>query len=391
MERNVSVQTSDGGIRAMLMRGGTSKGLFFVDKDLPQEETERNDLLRRVMGSPDTRQIDGVGGAHPLTSKVAIVSPSEDDRCDVEYLFLQVAVDGSEVSSTQNCGNMLAGVGAFAIERGLVPITGDTTPVCIRMVNSDSFATAHVVTPHGRVRYEGDTELSGVPGTAAAVVLDFTDTAGSATLGLFPTGATVDKVAGRKVTCVDNGMPVVIVDAADLGVTGHEPCDVLEADAVLKSTLEEIRLAAGQLMGMGDVTNETIPKIALVSAPAQGGLISTRMFIPKRCHTSVGVFAAISLATASKIPGTVAYKVAANAGNSPRCRIEHPSGHLDVEVEVDTEATPPAVSRSGVVRTARRIFDGTVYPAPPRIVSAAGGDCSNKLHTRLPEVGLTTT
>lgn len=360
---NGGVPSRDG-IRAMQMRGGTSKGLYFLADDLPADAAARDDLLLRVMGAPDPRQIDGVGGAHPLTSKVAVVARSAQRQTsgpvtDVDYLFLQVMVDQAIVTDKQNCGNILAGIGPFAVERGLVPAGGDETSVRILMVNTGGIVTATFPTPGGRPRYDGDTAIDGVPGTAAAVVLDFEDSGTAA--GVFPTGNPTDDFCGIPVTCVDNGMPVVVVAAASFGKTGQEPVAALEGDEELNKRVQELRLEAGKAMGLGDVSGTTVPKISLVAPPAHGGTISTRTFIPVRVHESIGVLGAVSVGTAIMVPGAVGHDLAVLDGG-PRLSIEHPSGALQVEVELDTSVTPPKVIRSGVVRTARKLFDGTVFP-----------------------------
>jgi len=347
------------GIRAMQMRGGTSKGLYFLADDLPADVAERDDLLLRVMGSPDPRQIDGVGGAHPLTSKVAVVSPSALPGIDVDYLFLQVMVDQAIVTDKQNCGNILAGIGPFAVERGLLPARGDETSVRIRMVNTDGLVTATFPTPGGRPRYDGDTAIDGVPGTAAPIVLDFEDSGAGASV--FPTGNVTDVFGGIPVTCVDNGMPVVVVAAASFGKTGYESIAELEGDDELNKRVQELRLDAGKAMGLGDVSGTTVPKISLVAPPAHGGTISTRTFIPVRVHESIGVLGAVSVGTAIVVPGAVGHDLAVLDGGS-RLSVEHPSGALQVEVELDATVTPPKVIRSGIVRTARKLFDGTVFP-----------------------------
>jgi 4-oxalomesaconate tautomerase len=353
--------TTDG-IRCMLMRGGTSKGAYFLAQDLPAGHDERDDLLLRIMGSPDPRQIDGIGGAHPLTSKVAVVSPSQLPGIDVDYLFLQVVVDQPIVTDRQNCGNILAGIGPFAVERGLVPGGEEETKVRIRMVNTDGIVTAKFPTPGGRPRYSGDAAIDGVPGTAAPVVLDFEESADSgANAGVLPTGDVTDVFGGITVTCVDNGMPVVVVAASSFGKTGYESVAELEADEELNRRVRELRLEAGKAMGLGDVSGATVPKISLVAAPATGGTISTRTFIPVRVHESIGVLGAVSVGTAVMLPGAVGSDLAAPPRGS-RLSIEHPSGALQVEVELDTTTTPPTVVRSGVVRTARKLFDGTVFP-----------------------------
>jgi 4-oxalomesaconate tautomerase len=355
---NGGVASRDG-IRAMQMRGGTSKGLYFLADDLPADAAARDDLLLRVMGSPDPRQIDGVGGAHPLTSKVAVVAPSALPGIDVDYLFLQVMVDQAIVTDKQNCGNILAGIGPFAVERGLVPAGGDETSVRIRMVNTDGIVTATFPTPGGRPRYDGNTAIDGVPGTAAPVVLDFEDSGTGASV--FPTGNVTDVFGGIPVTCVDNGMPVVVVAAASLGKTGQESVAELEGDEELNERVQELRLEAGKAMGLGDVSGTTVPKISLVAPPARAGTIGTRTFIPVRVHESIGVLGAVSVGTAVMVPGAVGHDLAVLDGG-PRLSIEHPSGALQVEVELDASVMPPKVIRSGVVRTARKLFDGTVFP-----------------------------
>nr|WP_306986460.1 4-oxalomesaconate tautomerase [Streptomyces canus] len=341
------------------MRGGTSKGAYFLADDLPAEPALRDDLLLRIMGSPDERQIDGLGGAHPLTSKVAVISPSADPEADVDYLFLQVMVDRPEVSGRQNCGNILAGVGPFAVERGLVPAGERETSVRIRMVNTGDHATATFPTPGGRVRYTGDAEISGVPGTAAPVVIEFPPGAGE----LLPTGKAVDVIDGVEVTCVNNGMPTVLIAATSLKVTGYELPRDLEEDLALAERLRSIRLTAGRLMGLGDVSDATVPKITLLAPPRDGGAVTTRTFIPVRCHTSIGVLGAASVAAGLRIQGGVGAGLAAIDPGSDRVRIEHPTGFLDIESSL--AATPgghPSARRTAVVRTARKIFDGTVFP-----------------------------
>ena len=353
------------GVRCMLMRGGTSKGAYFLAEDLPADPKDRDDLLLRIMGSPDARQIDGIGGAHPLTSKVAVVSRSARGDADVDYLFLQVGVDQATVSDQQNCGNLLAGIGPFAVERGLV----GAAPVRIHMVNSGSVATASFAGAGGVVDYDGDAAIAGVPGTAAAVVLAFPSgqsAEGSATGALLPTGNVTDVIEGMTVTCIDNGMPVVVVPAAAHGQTGYETVGELEADPGLGRRVQALRLAAGPLMGLGDVAAASVPKISLIAAPADGGTICTRTFIPVRVHDSIGVLGAITVATALLLDGAAGADLAAVKPGQTRFDIEHPAGHLEVEAEVDTTSQPPRVIRSGVVRTARKLFDGTVFPRSPR-------------------------
>ncbi|HET6211688.1 MAG TPA: 4-oxalomesaconate tautomerase [Micromonosporaceae bacterium] len=333
------------GLRCLLMRGGTSKGAYFLAEDLPGDPAERDELLLRVMGSPDPRQIDGIGGAHPLTSKVAVVSTSDAPGVDVDYLFLQVGVGEATVSDRQNCGNLLAGVGPFAVERGLVAGSGETS-VSIRMVNSDSVAVATFAPP-------------GEAGGTVPVTIHFSGTEGSACGTLLPTGSRRDVVDGVEVTCVDNGMPVVIAAAASLGLSGYETVGLLGTDERLRERIQSLRLRAGEMMGLGDTSGTTIPKTTLVAPARAGGLLCTRTFIPLRPHDSIGVLGAVSVATAALLPGTTAHDVARLPGAGMPLRIEHPGGHLDVTVELDEDQR---VRRSGVIRTARKLFDGTVFP-----------------------------
>jgi 4-oxalomesaconate tautomerase len=356
--------TSGAGLPCMLMRGGTSKGAYFLADDLPADPGERDALLLRVMGSPDPRQIDGVGGAHPLTSKVAVVGASPGPGADVDYLFLQVGVGEAAVSGAQNCGNILAGVGPFAVERGLVAAGADRTRVRVRMLNSGSLATADFATPGGAVRYDGGTAISGVPGTAAAVLLDFAGTEGATCGALLPTGNVRDLVDGVEATCLDNGMPVVVADARDLGATGYETTAELAADARLAARVQALRIAAGRLMGLGDVRDAPVPKTTLIAPPRHGGAISTRTFIPVRPHESIGVLGAVTVATALLLPGAVGHDLADLPSPGEPLGIEHPSGRLEVQVELEGGQQPPRVRRSRLVRTARKLFDGRVFPRP---------------------------
>ncbi len=351
------------GIPATLMRGGTSKGLYFRASDLPSDRSVRDAVLLAVMGSPDLRQIDGVGGAHPLTSKVAVLSPSSVDGVDVDYLFLQVAVDKAEVSDSQNCGNILAGVGPWAIENGLVTPAGDVTSVRINMVNSGSIAVAHVPTPNGSVEYDGDARIDGVPGTAAPIPIDFLDVAGSSCGALLPTGNIVDEIDGVDVTCIDNGMPVVVLNAADFGKTGAETPEELESDADLKARIERIRIVLGPLMNLGDVAKKTVPKMCLISPPQSSGAINTRTFIPHRVHEAIGVLGAVSVATACLLPGSVAARVAkleAREGEQS-IDVEHPTGFFTVDVDVSMQGGSVDVRRAALLRTARKLMQGAVF------------------------------
>jgi len=350
-------------VTCAVMRGGTSKGLYFLESDLPADREARDKFLLAAMGSPDVREIDGMGGGHPLTSKVAVVSKSSREGIDVDYLFLQVWPDRPEVSDTQNCGNILAGVGPFAIEMGLVAANDGVTPVSIFMVNTDSKATAFVETPGGLVNYQGDARIDGVPGTHAPININFEDVAGSSCGSLLPTGNAVDVVNGVEVTMVDNGMPVVCLNASDFGITGYETPAELEANDELKKRVEDIRLAVGPMMNLGDVTNKTVPKMSLLAPAKDGGLVSTRTFIPHRVHESIGVLGAVSVATACMLPGSVAANIAGltQIGSSLEVEVEHPTGFFTVQMEVDNSSGTPVVTKSALLRTARMLMQGKVF------------------------------
>lgn len=347
------------GIRCMWMRGGTSKGGYFIKSDLPSNTAARDAFLLGMMGSPDPRQIDGLGGADPLTSKVAVVSESERDDADVDYLFLQVFVDQAIVTDAQNCGNILAGIGPFAIERGLVKATGDETHVRIFMENTGQIAIATVATPNGQVSYQGDAKIDGVPGTSAALPLEFLDTAGSSCGALLPTGNSVDTINGVECTLIDNGMPVVVMRASDMGITGTESREELEANSDLRTKLEAIRLQAGPLMNLGDVTEKSVPKMSMVSEATDGGALSTRTFIPHRCHASIGVLGAVSVATAAILPNSPAASVATlPEGSRKTLAVEHPIGEMTVVIDIDQDDQPKSAA---LLRTARKLFDGEVF------------------------------
>ncbi len=346
------------GTRVMWMRGGTSKGGYFLASDLPAAIPDRDALLLRAMGSPDPRQIDGMGGADPLTSKVAIVKRSDRPGVDVDYLFLQVFVDRPVVTDAQNCGNILAGVGPFAIERGLVRPRDGETPVTIFMENSGQLAVARIQTPRARVTYGGEARIDGVPGTAAPIPIEFRDTAGSTCGALLPTGNARDIIDGVDVTLIDNGMPCVILRAADMGLNGDEDPADLEDDSALRTRLETIRRQAGPMMNLGDVSEKSVPKMTLVSTPRQGGAVSTRSFIPHRCHKAIGVLGAVSTATACLTTRAVGNELAHIPEGTPkRMSIEHPTGETTVIGHVDNGV----VSRAEVLRTARKLMDGLVF------------------------------
>ena len=347
------------GVPVLWMRGGTSKGGYFLKSDLPADTAARDAFLLRVMGSPDPRQIDGMGGGDPLTSKVAVVSKSARDGIDVDYLFLQVFVDKALVSDNQNCGNILAGIGPFAIERGLVAARDGETRVTIFMENTDQIAVATVRTPGGIVTYAGDGRIDGVPGTAAPIPLEFRDTAGSSCGALLPTGNAVDIVNGVPVTLIDNGMPCVVMKASDVGATGYESRDDLDAATDLKAKIEAIRLAVGERMNLGDATDKSVPKMMLVAPPRNGGAVTVRSFIPHRAHASIGVLGAVSVATACLIAGSPAAEVAdVPEGDRKTLSVEHPTGETTCVMELDESG---AVVSAAMLRTARKLMDGVIF------------------------------
>lgn len=347
------------GVRCMWMRGGTSKGGFFVAGDLPVDPAERDAFLLRAMGSPDPRQIDGMGGADPLTSKVAVVSVSARKGVDVDYLFLQVFVDQAIVSDSQNCGNMLAGVGPFAIERGLVSANDEETRVTIFMVNTGQIAVATVRTPGDAPVYDGEARIDGVPGTAAPIPLEFRDTAGSSCGALLPTGRAADIIDGVACTLIDNGMPCVVFRANDVGATGYESREELDAATELKARIEAIRLQAGPMMNLGDVTEKSVPKMMLVAPPAHGGAVTVRSFIPHRAHATIGVLGAVSVATACLIDGSPAAAVAVVPdGLRKTLSVEHPTGEMSCLLELGENGE---VASAALLRTARKLMDGMIF------------------------------
>ncbi len=347
------------GTRCMWMRGGTSKGGYFLSDELPVDVAARDAFLLRVMGSPDPVQIDGMGGADPLTSKIAVVARSTREGIDVDYLFLQVFVDQAIVSEAQNCGNILAGVGPFALERGLVAATGNETRVTIFMENTGQVAVATVATPGGRVTYHGAARIDGVPGTHAPVPLEFRDTAGSSCGALLPTGLAVETVDGVPVTLIDNGMPCVVMKAADVGITGYEDRESLDANSALKARIEAIRLAVGERMNLGHVREKSVPKMMLVAPPRDGGTVTVRSFIPHRAHATIGVLGAVSVATACLIEGSPAAEVAqVPPGARKTLSVEHPSGEMSCILELDCDG---AVQSAALLRTARKLMDGMVF------------------------------
>jgi 4-oxalomesaconate tautomerase len=375
-------------VPCMLMRGGTSRGPFFLESDLPADRAARDRFLLAAMGSPDPRQIDGLGGAHPLTSKVGVVRRSQTPGVDLDFLFAQLQPNNDTVDVTPNCGNMLAAVLPFALECGLLPIAQGTTTARILTLNTDMQCDVTVQTPGGKLQYDGNARIDGVPGSAAPISINFLDTAGSVCPSLLPTGRTLDRItvgglgaatvaapsapsatgaavpspAGAPfavdVTLIDNGMPMVLVRASAFGITGYEPAAELTANDALRARLEALRLAAGPLMGLGDVAAKNYPKMCLIAPPREGGAISTRCFIPHVCHDSIGVLAAVTVATACVLPGTIADGIANVAdAHCQTLSIEHPTGEFSVELETDQSGQ---VVRAALLRTARPIMRGEV-------------------------------
>ncbi|MES2533234.1 MAG: 4-oxalomesaconate tautomerase [Pseudomonadota bacterium] len=348
----------------MLWRGGTSKAAFFHERDLPAPGAARDALILAAMGFPDTRQVDGIGGGHPLTTKVAIVSPSADPRADVDYLFAQVVPAESRIDYAPTCGNILSAVGPFAIEEGLVAAQGDVSVVRIRMVNTQSYCDAVLQTPGGRMAYAGTTPISGVPGAASPIELRFSDVMGSSCGALLPTGEALDRIDGIDVTCIDNGMPVVLMRAADLGCSGDESPAELDADLPLKARIESLRLQAGARMGLGDVRAKVVPKMTLVSPARAGGALNTRTFIPHKCHDAIGVLGAVSVASACVIPGTVTEALChPSAVALHDLSIEHPTGEFTVRLPMDESRT--AIIGAALLRTARPLMRGQVLVPSP--------------------------
>ncbi len=346
----------------MQFRGGSSKGLYFLASDLPKDEALRNRVLLAIMGGGDMRQIDGLGGAHPLTSKIAVVSPSDRENTDIDYLFIQAVVGEDRVDVTPNCGNILAGVGPFAIEKGLVTAREGETPVNIFMVNSSNRCELMIKTPGAQVEYQGDLCIDGVPGTSAPVICNYMDLAGSACGSLLPTGNVIDVVDGIEVSCIDNGMPVVVLRARDFGISGYETCDAMNSNNELKKRLESIRVQLGPMMNLGDVTNKVVPKMSLIAPPVTGGHVCTRTFIPKVCHDAIGVLGAVSVATVCIMPGSVADGIAiVPPGQQKHLSVEHPSGEFSVSLGVVGTEEHPEVLTAGLLRTARLLSSGVAY------------------------------
>lgn len=348
----------------MQIRGGSSKGIYFRAEDLPADETERDRLILAAMEgtSPgDLRQIDGLGGATSLTSKVAVVCQSKDGKADLDYLFLQVVLGEGRLSASQNCGNILAGVLPFAIENGMLHAASPITAATVKMLNSNSYCEVILQTPDGQIATDGETKVDGVPGTGAPIVCNYLDTAGANTGNLLPTGKLIDIIDGIEITCIDNGMPVVHLRAADFNITGYESRQELDENDELRTRLEAIRLQVGPLMNLGDVSHKTVPKMCLLSEPKRGGLVNTRSFIPHTCHAAIGVLAAFSTATACILKGSVADGIATYPISCDNLHLEHPSGGFSVSLEIEGRGENLRIIKSGAIRTARIISKGEVF------------------------------
>ena len=363
-----SAQTA---IPCLLMRGGTSKGPFFNETDLPSDIATRDRVLLAVMGSPDKRQIDGLGGAHPLTSKVGIVRKSSVPGVDLDFLFAQLQPDKDTVDTTPNCGNMLAAVVPFALETGMVTPQGDQSTFRVLTLNTDMQCDISVDTSGGWVQYEGTARIDGAPGTSAPVVINFLDTAGSVCAGLLPTGQVKDTltVTGSgfepftlDVTCIDNGMPLVMFKASDMGRTGYESVAEMNADTALKAKIEALRLQVSLLMGLGDVSQKNYPKMTLIAPPQNGGAITTRSFIPHVCHDAIGVLAAVTVGTACVLEGSVCEGVAVMpTGLTKNVSVEHPTGEFSVALQTEPASHLPGgqlVKQAALLRTARLLMRG---------------------------------
>jgi 2-methylaconitate cis-trans-isomerase PrpF len=348
-------------IPCILMRGGTSRGPYFNAADLPRDRETMGEVLMAAMGAGAPLQVDGIGGAQPTTSKVAVLSPSESDRADIDYLFAQVHAVERSVDFKPSCGNILAGVGPAAIEMGLIPANCDETVVRVRNVNTGAFIEAIVQTPGGKVEYEGDAHIDGVPGTAAPIVLNFQDVVGSKTGALFPTGKPQDVVDGMAVTCIDVAMPMVIARADSFGLTGHETREALDANRAFFARMEPVRIKAGEMMGLSDVAASVIPKFGILAEPAHGGSVASRYFMPWDCHPTFAVTGSSCTASCLLAPGTVAEGLVSFPHENPvRVTIEHPSGTIEVVVDYELDEDGFKLRSAGVIRTARKLLEGKV-------------------------------
>ncbi len=350
--------TTPTSIPFMQIRGGSSKGIYFSKNDLPLDEEKRNQIILDIVGRCP-RQIDGLGGANPLTSKVAIINKSQDEKADVDFLFVQVVVGENRVDTAPNCGNILAGVGVYALESGLIEAKENTTPIRVKMLNSGKYCELIMSTPNKVLTYKGNTKIDGVSGTSAPIICNYMDTQGSICGKLFPTNNHIDNIDGIDVTCIDNGMPVVLIPASSLGITGYESCDELSKNTILKQKIESIRLKAGQLMGLGDVKDKVIPKMSIISEPKENGTINTRTFIPHNCHAAIGVLGAVSVASACLYKECVTNGITKE--EKSKFSVQHPSGEFLVELTSEVKDGEIVIKKSGLLRTARLLSKGEAF------------------------------
>ncbi|PID48292.1 MAG: 4-oxalomesaconate tautomerase [Proteobacteria bacterium] len=342
----------------MQIRGGSSKGIYFKKDDLPAHEEERNNIILDIVGR-DERQIDGLGGANPLTSKVAIINKSEDENAHVDFLFVQVVVGENRVDTSPNCGNILAGVGVFALESGMVEAEEKTTSIRVKMLNSGNYCELILQTPNKKLTFKGDAKIDGVEGRSAPIICNYMNIEGSICGKLFPTGKKIDNIDGINLTCIDNGMPVVLIPALSLQISGYEICDELSSNEILRQKLESIRLKAGKLMGLGDVSNKVIPKMSIISPPKGSGTINTRTFIPHNCHAAIGVLGAVSVASACLYKECVTNGIAKE--EKSKFSVQHPSGEFLVELTSEIENGEIVIKKSGLLRTARLLSKGVAF------------------------------
>lgn len=363
------LQQSQTSVPFLFMRGGTSRGPYFNRADLPTDRDTLTDVLVSIVGSGNPVNIDGIGGGVAVTTKVAMLSPSDDPWADIDYWFAQVSVEDCKVDFKPTCGNILVGVGPAAIEMGLVPVTGEQTEVRIHAVNTGAKIKSSVHTPEGSVCYDGDVSLDGVPGTAAAIGLEFRDVVGGATGKLFPTGNRCDNINGIDVTCMDVAMPMVIARASDLGCDCCESADDLHGNAELMKTIESIRLIAGERMGLGDVSESVTPKFGLLAESSAGGDAATRYFMPWQCHPTLAVTGSQCMAACLLAEGTVGEGMMKKPdSNTPTLFLEHPMGKLEVKLAYREENGDFFVDFTSLTRTARLLASGSVY-VPSRIWS----------------------
>ncbi len=345
----------------LFMRGGSSRGPYMRRENLPADNETLAKVLVSIVGSGHPLNIDGIGGGAAVTTKVAMLSKSDDDWADVDYFFAQVGVEDGLVDFKPTCGNILVGVGPAAIEMGLVDPSGDVTEVRIRALNTGARIAAHVRTDGGSVTYDGDAQIDGVPGSAAPIDLMFRDVVGGATGALFPTGNRRDKIDGIEVSCLDVAMPMVIARASDFGLAGDESVAELDENRAFFDRMEDVRQKAGALMGMGDVSKSVTPKFAILSEARNGGAATVRYFMPWKTHPTLAVTGSQCISACLLCPGTVADGLVSVDGSPARVLLEHPMGQMEVTVEFISDGDTFDVVSAGLVRTARKLAAGEVF------------------------------